>query len=48
MVLELYPYEYDNLVDITEGMMGKDSVKGTWFTEGNVSNRVAHGSGMGS
>jgi len=38
MVLELYPYEYDNLADIAEGMMGKDSAKGTRFAEGNVSN----------
>jgi len=38
LLLELYEHEYDNLEEIANSMMGKDSAKGTRFAEGNVSN----------
>jgi len=38
LLLHLYGHEYDNLEEIANSMMGKDSAKGTRFAEGNVSN----------
>ena len=38
LLLQLYEHEYENLEEIADSMMGKDSAKGTRFAEGNVRN----------